>query len=445
MLKNAIFVHVIAFCLALPNLATAENLVEVLRLSLANDPLLNAAIHQKQADLEIRPQARAKLLPTIKLYSRAGRAIQNVHETWLGPPSGTNPLLGSSTYNDFRVTLSLNQPLLNLPHLKNLKTSDIKLALSELNYRVTLQALYLRVAERYFGVLSAGDSLLFARAKKTAIIQQLQQTKHRLEIGLIAATEVHESQARHDLAIANEMKAATAFSNQQETLRRLTGEKSNRLAPLKKNTPLVPPTPSNVEDWVTAAKNSNLNIAQNKLLSEILRLEKEAIRASNYPTIDFNIRYGYNQYGGSFRSTTVDGLASIDLNMTLYEGNISSSKVTQKTHQLKQALRLTEATEREVIQQTRDAYLGVLAGMAYVKALAQALISSDRAFQSTKAGFDVGTRTAIDVLNAQRALFRSKRDLSLARYDYILNTLKLKAAVGLLSIDDLEEVNSWLH
>jgi len=207
----------------------------------------------------------------------------------------------------------------------------------------------------------------------------------------------------------------------------------------------VPPTPANVEDWVAAAKNSNLKIAQNKLLSEILRLEKETIRAGNYPTIDFNIRSGYSQYGGAFRSTITDGLVSIDLNMTLYEGHMTSSKISQKTHQLKQALQLTEAREREVLQQTRDAYLGVLAGMAYVKALAQALISSDRAFQSTKAGFDVGTRTAIDVLNSQRALFRSKRDHSLARYDYILNTLKLKAAVGLLSIDDLEEVNSWLQ
>jgi len=217
MLKKTILVLLATFYFALPNLVIAENLVGVLRLSLANDPSLNAAKHEKQANLEIRPQARAKLLPTIKFYSRAGRAVQNVHETWIGPPNGANPLLGSSNYNDFRVTLTLNQPLLNLPHLKNLKTADIKLALSELNYRITLQALYLRVAERYFGVLSAADSLHFARSKKTAIVQQLQQTKHRFQIGLIAATEVHESQARHDLAIADEMKAETVFSNQQET------------------------------------------------------------------------------------------------------------------------------------------------------------------------------------------------------------------------------------
>lgn len=427
-----------------PNALLANDLMNALQLALTNDPDLIAAKHLKQADQENKPQALAKLFPTLKLHSSVGKAYQDVQGTWLRPAEGNNPLLGSSIHNDIRVTLGLTQPILNLPHLKNLKISETQFTRAELNYGITLQQMLLRVAERYFGVLSATDSLTFIRSQKKAIARQLQQAKHRYEIGLIPAANVHESQAKHDLTLAKEMQAEIVLADQKELLRRLTGNEVVTISTLKNNTPLAPPSPPNVDDWIEFAKSANLEIAETKLQTDILRLEKEAIRAENYPTIDLKAQYGYNEHGGAYRSLTLDGLVALSFNMTIFEGNASSSRIAQKQALLARSVALAEKKEREVLHKTRMAYLGVLTGMTYVKALAQALKSSNQAFISTQAGFDVGTRSAAEVLEAQRMLFRSQKDLSHARYSYILSTLKLKGVVGLLTVDDLKQVNSWL-
>jgi len=432
----------------LPSISVAENLVDAFQLSLANDPDLKAAKFAKIAEQEARPQAMAKLFPTIKISSHAGKATQDVRKTWTTTDDdndGINDDLGLTVYNEANLSLNLKQPIFNMTHLRNLKVSNIKLIQAELKYRIAQQDLLMRVAERYFGVLSASDSLAFARAEKNAIARQLQQTKNRFQVGLTAVTDVHESQARHDLAVAHEIKAETALANQKEALRRITGKLKGNLMTLKDDTPLIPPSPTSMKDWTEAAKGSNLEIAEIKLQADILRLEMDVIRAGNYPTLDFKVFYGYNEYGGAYQQKTLDGLASLELNMTIFEGNLSSSKIKQKRNRFEETLQLIEAKEREVSQQTRNAYLGVLAGMSYVKALSQALKSSSQALQSTTAGFEVSTRTAVEVLNAQQDLFRSQRDYALARYEYILNMFKLKIAVGLLSIDDLEQINNWLH
>lgn len=441
MLKKISLKLLILLGIILPGIAGAENLFDIFRLALINDPELKAAKFAKSAEQQSRPLAMTKLFPTIELSSQVGKASQDLRDTWVDG----NPYLGLSVYNQANIALNLTQPLFNLPHLKDLKVADIKLTRAELNYRIAQQALLFRVAERYFNVLASQDSLNFSRAEKNAIARQLQQTKHRFQVGLVAVTDVHESQARHDLAVANEIKSETALANIKEALNRITGKTHNNLMALKDDTPLIPPTPTSMKDWTEAARGSNLQVAEKKLQADTLRLEMDAIRASNYPTLDFNVSYGYSEYGGAFRQKTLDGLVSLDLNMTIFEGNATSSKIKQKQYRFEELLQLIDAKEREVLQQTRNAYLGVLAGMSYVKALSQALKSSDRALQSINAGFEVGTRTAIEVLNAQRELFRSQRDYALARYEYILNMLKLKVSVGLLSIDDLEQINNWLH
>ena len=451
MLKQISLGLLILLSTFLPNFASAENLFDIFQLSLINDPELKAAKAAKSAEQQSRPLALSKLFPTIKLSSQVGKASQDLRETWTSAEAndanqdGLNDDLGLTIFNQANLSLQLTQPLFNLPNMRNLKVADIKLTQAELNYRIAQQALLMRVANRYFNVLASQDSLNFARAEKNAIARQLQQTKHRFQVGLTAVTDVHESQARHDIAVANEIKAETALANEKEALNRITGKTHNNLMTLKNDTPLVPPTPTSMTDWTEAARGSNLQITEKKLQADILRLEMDVVRASNYPTLDFNVYYGYNEFGGAYRQKTLDGLASLDLNMTIFEGNLASSKIKQKQFQFENLLQLIDAKERQVIQQTRNAYLGVLAGMSYVKALSQALKSSDRALKSIEAGFEVGTRTAIEVLNARRELFRSQRDYALARYEYIINMLKLKVSVGLLSIDDLEQINNWLH
>jgi len=430
--------------LILPNVTVAENLIDIFQLSLNNDSGLKAAKFAKQAEEESRPQALAKLFPTIKLSSQAGRASQDIKATWEAARTDESNS-GLSIYNQMNLSVALSQPVFNLPHIRSLKLADVKLTQAELNYRIAQQDLLFRVAERYFSVLASNDALNFARAEKNAIARQLTQTKNRFQVGITAVTDVHESQARHDLAVANEIKAETVLANQKETLNRITRTTHHNLMSLKADTPLIPPVPTSMQDWTEAAKGANLQIAEKKLQADILRQEINVVRASNYPTLDFNVDYGYNEFGGAYGQKTLDGFASLDLNMTIFEGNISSTKIKEKKFRFEEMLHIIDAKEREVIQQTRNAYLGVLAGMSYVKALDQALKSSNRALQSITAGFDVGTRTAIEVLDAQRELFRNQRDYTLARYEYVMNMLKLKKAVGLLSIDDLEQINDWLH
>ncbi|MDH5256793.1 MAG: TolC family protein, partial [Gammaproteobacteria bacterium] len=186
-------------------------------------------------------------------------------------------------------------------------------------------------------------------------------------------------------------------------------------------------------------------ITTKKLEADLIREKMEVLRAGHFPTLDFNASYGYNKSGGAFFEKSLNAVISLDLNMTVFEGNILASKIRQQKFMFDQKIQEIEAKEREILQQTRSAYLGVLAGMSYVKALNQAMKSSEQALKATNAGFDVGTRTAIEVLDAQRDLFRSQRDFSSARYEYMLNMLRLKMSVGLLSIDDLEQINSWLQ
>jgi len=425
----------------IPALVCADNLLDVFNLALENDPALKAAQAQRQATQESHPQTFAKLFPTISVEGHAGKRSQDLKEALAANQSD----LGTSVYNEIFVTLSLTQPLFNLSNFRNRKVSEVKLVKAELNYRIAQEKLLFRVAQTYFNTLSSIDKLNFARAEKNAIANQLQQTKQRFDLGLTAVTDVHEAQARHDFALANEIKAESELANQREALRGITGKLHDNLMMIKPDTPLIPPTPANMNDWTEAAKGQNLHIAAKKMEADLIIQKLNVIRAEHYPTLDFNASYGYNDYGGAYLQKSLDAIVSLNFKMNIFEGNIVASRIREQQFLLEKTIQEIEIKQREILQQTRSAYLGVLAGMSYVKALNQALKSSEQAIRAISAGFEVGTRTAIELLDAQRELFRSQRDYSSSRYDYILNMLRLKIAVGLLSIDDLEQINNWLY
>ena len=431
-------------CFLLPVVAAADNLLDAFELAIESDPNLKAAQSARKAMLEEHAITLAKYFPSIHVYSHVGKISQNLREVAFDDVQ--EPLKGTTqNYNEINFVISLTQPVFNLKNFRNRNVSEVQLVQAELNYRISQEALLFRVAERYFGVLAGQDSLSFARAEKNAIARQLRQTKERFKIGLTAVTDVHEAQARHDMALAQEIKAESELANDKEELRRVTGQLHNQLMMLKGDTPLIPPAPANLNDWISAARDQNLHIATKKLEADIIREQMEVLRAEHFPTLDVNASYGLNKSGGPFFQESLDAKISLDFNMTLFEGNALASKIRQKKHVFDQKIQEIEAKEREILQQTRSAYLGVLAGMSYVKALSQAMKSSEQALKATNAGFDVGTRSAIEVLDAQRELFRSQRDYASARYDYMLDMLQLKMAVGLLSIDDLEQINSWLQ
>ena len=429
--------------------STAENLLDIFNLAIEYDAELKAAQSAKLALQTRVPQANAKFYPKVYAEGSTGKVYQDLKDAANADTIVNNQvvetLIGQSVYSQSSVALRAVQPLYDVQIYRSQKVAEIESITAELNYRIAQQELIYRIAEYYFNVLEGSDELNFARAEKNAITRQLEQTKQRFQIGLTAVTDVHEAQARHDLAVAQEIKAETELARRQEALRRITGKIHNNLMRLKPDTPLIPPTPANIKDWTDAALAQNFQIAAIKYNADLLKQKMEVLRGGHFPKVDLKAGYAFQKWGGPYYQESFDATVSLDIYMPLFEGNVVSSRVAQVRHEFDQAIEEVKVKERQVLQDTRQAFLGVLSGMSYVKALHQALQSSEKALRATNAGFEVGTRTAIEVLDAQRELFRGQRDFSRARYEYLLNTLKLKSSVGLLSIDDLEQINNWLE
>ncbi|MEQ8495164.1 MAG: TolC family outer membrane protein, partial [Gammaproteobacteria bacterium] len=316
---------------------------------------------------------------------------------------------------------------------------------AQLEVVVARQDLLLRVAERYFEVLAARDSLQFARAAKQSLERQLEQARQRFEVGLIAITDVQEAQAGYDRALADEISAQNAIENAIEALREVTASYHDDLLVLGDDMPLLVPEPQDIDAWTNTAIEHNLEIAASLVATDIAREEISRQTAQHYPTLDIVGGHNFNRAGGRFGSAKVhQSEINLELNLPLYSGGRVLSQTREAEHEHRATLDRLEQSRRAVQRDTRQAYLGVITRISSVKALEQAVVSSTTALESTRAGFEVGTRTAVDVVAAERVLSEAKRDLARARYDYIIDMLRLKKAAGSLSPEDLAAANSWL-
>ena len=411
-------------------MALGSTLTDLYDLAKQSDPQLRGAVAALEATREGSKQSRAVLYPDIRLTA-------NIAE---------NDEDSSPSYSSDGWTLSLTQPIYRRDRRIAVNQSDIATRQAELDFSAAEQSLIVRLSERYFDVLAAIDNLEFAQAEKKAIGRQLDQTKQRFEVGLIAITDVHEAQARFDLAVAQEIVAQNGLANARITLREVTGSFSGELEPLSETVPLIPPQPADVERWGSTAVEQNPTVTAARFGADASREEIRRLRSGHYPTLDLVASQSNSDIdGGSMGPRETDTTTlSLQLIVPIYQGGLVSSQTRQAEHRYNQALEGLEQQRRAVDRQTRNAYLGVVASISQVKALQQALVSSRSALQATEAGFEVGTRTIVDVLNAQRELFRARRDLARARYDYVLNSLRLKQAAGTLVESDLIQVNGWL-
>jgi outer membrane protein len=312
------------------------------------------------------------------------------------------------------------------------------------------QDLIVRVAQAYFDVLASQDSLAFILAQKTAISEQLAQAKRNFEVGTATITDTHEAQARFDLATSQEIAAQSDLEIRQRTLQQIIGKFPDRLAPLRPSVELSPPSPNAMEEWVTSAERQNYSVRIQEAALEVATREIERNRSGHYPTVNVVSNYGYNLASIATIGVTNQGSTNIARNIglqvaiPLYGGGGVNSLVRQAVSNEEKARQDLESARRSAALSVRQAYLGVTNGMAQVRALQQALVSSQSALDSNKLGYEVGVRINIDVLNAQQQLYSTMRDLSRARYDTLLNGLKLKAATGTLIEDDVETVNRLL-
>ena len=400
-------------------------------------PELRAARAARDAALQAKPLARAGVLPNAAFSA-------GITRTQYDPRTP-----GPTTYSTNKsYTLSLTQPLFRRDRWIALQQADSRVRQAEAEYAAAEQKLLLDVASRYFDVLAAQDNLNFAQAEKKAIERQLEQAKQRFEVGLSAITDVREAQARYDLSVSAVIVAENRLDSAREALRELAGAEAanDALAPLVSDVPLQEPEPKDMQAWVQRAVEDNLQLRALRAAVEAARQEIERQRAGHYPTLDAQASFTYQDanFGGVFPLKRNDSSIGINLTLPLYAGGGIVSATEQAAHQYVEAREKLEqqrlATERAV----RDAYRGVLSGMAQVRAMEQALRSTETALEAAEAGFEVGTRTIVDVLDAQREKYRAERDLARARYDYLLSTLRLKQAVGSLAPEDLARISRWM-
>lgn len=451
--------------------AGAEDLMEIYQRALQNDPVIREAEAVFMAGLEARPQARSNILPALSFSAGAGTSHSE------DPNRPTNFATGAvdpdimTTEVDRDSTnwaVSLNQTVFNWGQFLQLKQADKFVALAEAGYQIAKQDLLVRVASTYFLVLAAEDTLASEQSAREAIGRQLEQAQRRFEVGLIAITDVQEAQAGYDLAVATEIAAQQNLATMQEFLREIIGEYVQELSAPMTEIPLAAPQPASVETWVDRALEQNLLLIANRLNTEIARDGISIQRSVRLPSI--NLSGSLSQAGSDTvrfnnlianapclqtppcpptltpsQSDSETYSFSLSLRVPLYTGGFNASRIQQAVYEHRAAIEVLEQAARQTEREARDAYLSVISEISRVRALAQAVESSRTALRATQAGFEVGTRTTVDVLTSQNTLRRAETTYARSRYDYILNVLRLKLAAGSLSVEDLEEVNSWLE
>ena len=434
LLTSSVLLFGVLYCLALS--VRAEDLLEVYLQATQNDAQIGGARAQMQQALEAKPQARARFLPRVDLNANYTRS-----KTDLTYATGTtNDSYSSSGYN-----LTLTQPLFHADAFAQSSQADALVQQAEAQFKAEDQALTLRVAERYFEVLAAQDNLAVVKGEHEAIGKQLEQTKQRFNVGLIAITDVHESQARFDLSTTQVISADNRLASAWEALRELTGQSYKTLAPLVSDAPLIPPTPADIEQWAQNALQQNPAVQAAYFAMESAEAEVNRQQGFRYPIAD--LVGSYNNVDNSKAPVGLerqDTSVALQINWALFQGGAVQSAVRKAKLQVEQAKFFLEQRRRNATLQTREAYLGVTANISRVAALKQAVVSNKSALSATEAGYEVGTRTTVDVLNTRTGLFLAQRNYTQARYDYVLATLRLKNSTGSLAPQDLKQINGWL-
>ncbi len=416
----------------------AQDLMETYQLAIDNDPEFRSAYLNQFSTAENKSQSIARMLPNVSLIASSSRdRLDNKKVTFQRS--------GVQNYWSHALTLNFSQPVFHLEHWVQLSQSENQIAQAEAQYQAQHQALMVKTADAYFNILAAQDNLEFTIAEKTAIEKQLEQAKQRFEVGLIAITDVYEAQAAYDQARANEIVAANLLDDEKEILRELIGENNKaELNPLHDKIRLNLPEPTDISSWDKVSETNNFNIIAQLNQTEVARKAVLLQQTGHLPTVDVVGNYSFQDSNSTFGLRGDTRSIGLQLNFPIFEGGAVYSRSKQAQYEYRREKENLTKVKRSVIRQVRNAFRGVITSLSQVKALKATVKSSESALEATEAGFEVGTRTMVDVLAEQRNLFRSKRDYARSRYDYLINGIKLKEAAGSLTEADLEQVNQFL-
>jgi outer membrane protein len=429
--------------------AFAVDLVGVHDLALKNDPRLQAAEYRREAAGENKTQAWSNLLPSLELTGskNVGNSTTSI--------AGTE-ISDVSTDTD-RIGATLRQSLYRQANYETLDISRAQISQADAVYQIAFEDFLLRVADRYFVVLTLTDGVIFAEAEEKAFQRQFEQAEQRFEVGLTAVTDVHEARASYDNARARAIVARNNLADAKEALRELTGQYFEDYDKLQEVLPLVEPSPANADDWVTLALTHSPTVLSAQAGVEVADSNMRLQRAGHFPTLDlvatyndfnnnkFLVRDDFQQPIGTTTLGVEDTQVQLLLTVPIYQGGVVSSRTRQAGYLLDATTADLDDTQRQTVRQTHNAFRGVIGSIQEVEAFGQALISAASALEATQAGFEVGTRTIVDVLIAEQRYYQAQRDNSIARHAYIVNHLRLKAVAGLLTSEDLRVINQLLN
>jgi len=429
----------------------AEDLLSVYQQAKTNDPLVLKAQAEYMASKEGIDQARATLLPTLQATASM-TAYESESVSDGKAPFPTSGTVFTSERDNTSFGASLSMELYHHDSWLRLDNAKKSAHRSDIAYQAAKQELIVRVTGAYFDVLSAKDDLDFAKAEKASIERQLEQTKQRFSVGLTAITDVHEAQAQYDNAVTAEIRAENGVFKAEEALRVITNIYPRDLNTLNtERFSASRPIPDSANEWQATAEAKNLDLISQKISVDIAKENINIARSGHYPTLDLSGRYTNsddtfkNDFTGKYNEPNLDSNSiGITLTVPLYSGGSISSAVRQEQSNYVAASQDLAQTHRNVIRNTRNAYNTVIADVSAIKALGQAVISAESALKATEAGFEVGTRTIVDVLNSTRNLYDAKRNLSTTRYGYVQNILALKRSGGTITEQDLSDINQGL-
>jgi outer membrane protein len=425
-------------CLA-SSLSYSDTLADIYETALKTDPSLKIAQANYRANMEVEHQAFAAMLPQVQASATLANSNTDTLNTVtnFNTPSDTD----TTTYN-----LSVDQNLFDLSAWFNFKRGKSISKQAEAQLAADQQDLIVRVATAYFDVLRAQDNLEAAKAEERATKRSLEQTQQRFEVGLIAVTDVHEARSVYDTTVVQRLSYEDALGTALESLSILTGQNHNNLWQLKQDFPIVNPEPTQSDQWVDFALENNYALKAAMHNMEASKQNAKSKKMSHAPTVTGS--YDYYDYEYDYQdNTTADldvdnNIWSITLSVPLYSGGSVSSARRQAYEQYNAALEQQINTQRTVIRDARSSYITVTTGVQRVKARSQSIVSASSALDATQAGYEVGTRNIVDVLNAQRSLYTALRDYANSRYDYIINMLALKQAAGMLAPSDIYDISN---
>ena len=425
--------------------ALAADLMQVYRDALSYDAQYAAARATAAAGRERLPQALAGLLPSV---NATGSTYWNGSHYDYRPGGSSATQSYRNRYNTNSYGASLTQPLFRWQNWVQYDQAKLLVMQAEATFAQAGQELIVRVAQAYFDVLFASENLRAVQAEKTAIGQQLEQAKKNFEVGTATITDTYESQSRFDLARAKEIAAESELEVKRYALRALIGNEPGELNRLKDKAVVQPPQPASMEPWVEAAERDSFLVQAQQAAAEAAGRAVEVSRAGHYPTLDVVANYSANNSPGQFGIGEIDTRTrqlGLQLNIPIFQGGAVNSRTREAAAKRDAEFSALDNARRNSALNARQAYLGVVSGLAQVRALEAALVSGLSSLESNRLGYEVGVRINIDVLNAENQVYVTRRDLAKARLDTLLAQLKLKAAVGALGEADLEQINALLE